>query len=347
MEYSAQMIADYLKGEVEGDGKTMIRGFGKIEEARQGELTFLSNPAYTKYVYTTQASAILVNRDFVLEKQVKPVLIRVDNAYEALAKLLTLVEQSKPKPAGIHSLAFLEENVHTGKDIYVGPFAYIGKNVKIGDKVHIYPHVYIGDNVTIGDETIIYPGARIYQDTLIGKKCILHAGCVIGSDGFGFAPTGSNYEKIPQIGIVELEDHVEIGSNTTIDRATMGHTLIKKGVKLDNLIQIGHNVEIGENTVMAAQTGIAGSAKIGKDCMFGGQVGISGHLQVADGVKIAAKTGVPGTVKKENIILEGIPSMPIRQFQRSVFYIKQLPEMYQKIRELENKMKGLSHKKED
>jgi len=342
MKYTVQMIAEYLKGEVEGDGNRVLTGFGKIEEARPGELTFLSNPVYTKYVYTTEASAILVNKNFKPEKPVQPALIRVDDPYESLATLLTLVEQNKPKPVGIHSLAFLEENVQTGNDIYIGPFAYVGQNVKIGNKVRIYPHVYVGENVKIGDGTLIYAGSRIYQNTIIGKNCILHAGCVIGSDGFGFAPAGSKYEKIPQIGIVELEDNVEVGSNTTIDRATMGHTLIKKGVKLDNLIQIGHNVVLGDNTVIAAQTGIAGSTKVGKNCMFGGQVGISGHLQVADGVKIAAKTGIPSTVKEENMILEGIPAMPKIQFQRSVIYLKRLPDLYKRINELEKKLKKLT-----
>ncbi len=343
MEYTVQMIAEYLNGEVEGDGSRVLTGFGKIEEARPGELTFLSNPAYTKYVYTTEASAVLINRDFKLEKPVRPTLIRVDNAYEALARLLTLVEQNKQKPAGIHALAFLEESVQTGSDVYIGPFAYAGQNVKIGNNVHIYPHVYIGDNVKIGEGTVIYAGVRIYQGTIIGKNCILHAGCVIGADGFGFAPTADNkYEKIPQIGIVELEDNVEVGANTTIDRATMGRTLIKEGVKLDNLIQIAHNVLLGDNTVIAALTGIAGSAKVGKGCMIGGQVGISGHITIADGVKIAAKSGVHTRVKEENKVLEGVPAVPIREFQRSVFYIKQLPEIYQKIRDLEKKVEDLS-----
>ncbi len=344
MEYTVQMIAEYLQGEVEGDGSRVLTGFGKIEEAREGELTFLSNPVYTKYVYTTHASAILVGRDFKPDKPVAPALIRVDDPYKSLARLLTLVEQNKPKPTGIHSLAFLEEDVQTGSDVYIGPFAFIGKNATLGDRVQIYPHVYIGENVKIGEGTIIYPGVKIYQNSIIGKNCVLHAGSVIGSDGFGFAPAGSEYEKIPQIGIVELEDNVEIGSNTTIDRATMGRTLIKKGVKLDNLIQIGHNVEVGESTVMAAQTGIAGSTKIGKNCMFGGQVGISGHLHLAGGVKAAAKTGIHTSVKEENTILGGIPAMPFRQFQKTVVYIKQLPDLYQKVRELEKKLKELSGK---
>ncbi len=343
MEYTVQMIADLLKGEVVGDGDQMLHGFGKIEEAKRGELTFLSNPAYTKYVYTTQATAILVNRDFVPDKPVIPALIHVDNAYESLAKLLTLVEQNKVVPAEIHTLAYLEDGVHTGEDVYIGPFAYVGKNVNIGKNVRIYPHVYVGDDVRIGEGSVLYPGVKIYPECVIGNHCILHAGSVIGSDGFGFAPTtGNEYEKIPQIGIVELEDDVEIGANVTIDRATMGRTLIKRGVKLDNLIQIGHNVEVGEHTVIAAQTGIAGSTKVGKDCMFGGQVGISGHLRIADGVKIAAKTGVPSSVKKENLIIEGIPAMPKLDYQRSFIYFKKLPELVRRLDELERKLENKS-----
>ena len=341
MEYTVQMVADYLQGEVEGDGSRVLKGFGKIEEAKEGELTFLSNPAYTRYIYTTGATAVLVNRDFVPEHPVKAALIRVDNAYEALARLLHLVEGEKSVPAGVHSLAFVEENVTLGKDVYIGPYAVVEKRTVLGDGVRIYPHVFIGEGVRIGEGTVIYPGVKIYHDCVIGKNCIIHAGSVIGADGFGFAPTGEEYEKIPQIGIVEMEDNVEVGANVTIDRATIGRTLIKKGVKIDNLIQIGHNVEVGERTVMAAQTGIAGSTKIGKDCMFGGQVGISGHLRVADGVKIAAKTGVPGNIKKENEILEGIPAMPIRAFQRSVVYFRKFPELVKRIEELEKKIAEL------
>jgi len=335
------MVADYLQGEVEGDGSRVLRGFGKIEEAKEGELTFLSNPAYTKYIYTTGATAVLVNRDFVPEKPVKAALIRVDNAYESLARLLKLVEGEKHVPAGIHSLAFVEEGVQTGREVYIGPYAVVEKKAMLADGVRIYPHVFIGEGVRIGEGTVIYPGVKIYHDCVIGKNCVIHAGSVIGADGFGFAPTGEEYEKIPQIGIVEMEDNVEVGANVTIDRATIGRTLIKKGAKIDNLIQIGHNVEVGERTVMAAQTGIAGSTKIGKNCMFGGQVGISGHLSVADGVKIAAKTGVHTNLKEENGAYMGIPVMPIRDFQRSSVYFRHFPELVKRIDALEKKLAGL------
>jgi UDP-3-O-[3-hydroxymyristoyl] glucosamine N-acyltransferase len=342
MEYTVQNVADYLQGEVEGDGSRVLRGFGKIEEAREGELTFLSNPAYTKYIYTTGASAVLVNRDFVPDKPVSAALIRVDNAYEALARLMKLVEGEKSMPAGIHSLAFVDEGVTLGKEVYIGPYAVVEKGAVLADGVRIFPHVFIGEGVKIGEGTVIHPGVKIYHGCVIGRKCVIHASTVIGADGFGFAPTGEEYEKIPQIGIVEIEDDVEIGANVTIDRATIGRTLIRKGVKIDNLIQIGHNVEVGERTVMAAQTGIAGSSKIGKDCMFGGQVGISGHLRVADGVKIAAKSGVHNSIKKENAILEGIPVMPIRDFQRSAVYFKRLPDLVKRIDELEKKIREIN-----
>jgi len=342
MEYTVQMVADYLQGEVEGDGSRVLKGFGKIEEAKEGELTFLSNPVYTKFIYTTGASAVLVNRDFVPDKPVGAALIRVDNAYEALARLLKLVEGEKSMPEGIHPMAFVDEGVTTGKGVYVGPYAVVEKGVSLGERVRIYPHVYLGEGVRIGEGTVIYPGVKIYHGCVIGKNCVIHAGSVIGADGFGFAPTGEEYEKIPQIGIVELEDDVEIGANVTIDRATIGRTLIKKGVKIDNLIQIGHNVEVGERTVMAAQTGIAGSTKVGKDCMFGGQVGIAGHIQLADGTKVAAKTGIHSSVREEGSIVAGIPALPFRNFQRSTVYYKRLPELAKRIDELEKKLKELS-----
>ncbi len=342
MEYTVQMVADYLQGEVEGDGSRVLKGFGKIEEAKEGELTFLSNPAYTKFIYTTGASAVLVNRDFVPDKPVRAALIRVDNAYESLARLMKLMEGEKSMPKGIHSLAVVDESVDTGKEVYIGPYAVIEKGAVLEDGVQVFPHVFIGEGVRIGAGSVIHPGVKIYHGCVLGKKCVIHAGSVIGADGFGFAPTGEEYEKIPQIGIVEIEDDVEIGANVTIDRATIGRTLIRKGVKLDNLIQIGHNVEIGERTVMAAQTGIAGSTKIGKDCMFGGQVGISGHLKVSDGVKIAAKTGVHNSIKQQNAILEGIPAMPIRDFQRSAVYFKRLPDLVKRIDELEKKLKEIT-----
>ncbi len=341
MEYTVQMVADYLQGEVEGDGARVLRGFGKIEEAKEGELTFLSNPSYTKYIYTTGASAVLVNRDFVPEKPVAAALIRVDNAYEALARLMKLVEGQKSVPSGIHSLAFLEESAKVGENVYIGPYTVIGKEVVVEDDVRIFPQVYLGEGVRIGKGTVIYPGVKIYHGCIIGRNCVIHAGSVIGADGFGFAPTGEEYEKIPQIGIVEIEDDVEIGANVTIDRATIGRTLIRKGVKIDNLIQIGHNVEVGERTVMAALTGIAGSTKIGRDCMFGGQVGIAGHLKIADGAKAAAKTGIHSSLRKEGTIVAGIPAIPFQNFQKSAVYYKRLPELAKRIEELEKKIREI------
>ncbi len=342
MEYTVQMVADYLQGTVEGDGSRVLRGFGKIEEAKEGELTFLSNPSYTKYIYTTGASAVLVNRDFVPEKPIAAALIRVDNAYEALARLMKLVEGEKSVPAGIHSLAFLGESAKVGENVYVGPYAVVEKEAVLEEDVRIYPHVFIGEGVRIGKGTVIYPGVKIYHGCVIGRNCVIHAGAVIGADGFGFAPTGEEYAKIPQIGIVEIEDNVEIGANVTIDRATIGRTLIRKGVKIDNLIQIGHNVEVGERTVMAALTGIAGSTKIGRDCMFGGQVGIAGHIKIADGVKVAAKTGIHSPIRKEGSIVGGIPAMPFQNFQKSAVYYKRLPDLVKRIDELEKKVGDLS-----
>ncbi|NOY37982.1 MAG: UDP-3-O-(3-hydroxymyristoyl)glucosamine N-acyltransferase [Chlorobi bacterium] len=336
MEYTIKMIADFLGGTIEGNPDKIIRGFAKIEEGKEGDLTFLANPAYTRFIFTTGASAVIVNRDFKPDKKIGATLIRVDNAYEALAQLLTFQEQQKEKPKGIHKLAFLDQGVHVGEDAFIGAFAFVGKNVTLGNNVIIYPQVYVGDHVTIGEGTVLHPGVRIYHDCRIGKNCIVHAGTVIGSDGFGFAPkSDKNYRKIPQVGKVILEDDVEIGANVTIDRATMGATVIHHGVKLDNLIQVAHNVEIGKNTVMAAQTGIAGSTKIGSNCMFGGQVGISGHLHIADGVKIAAKTGVPSTIKKENMIIEGIPALPRLEFQRSFICFKRLPDLVKRLEKLE------------
>ena len=337
MEFTVKMIAEYLGGTVEGNPETRVSGFAKIEEGKEGDLTFLANPAYAKYIYTTGASAVLVNKDFKPDKPVQASLIRVDNAYEALAQLLDLQEQNNPQPTGVHELAFVSDGVGVPEDAFIGAFAYIGSGVTLGKGVRIYPQVYVGDGVTIEEGSILYPGVRIYHDCKIGKNCIIHAGTVVGSDGFGFAAkSDKNYRKIPQIGNVILEDDVEIGANVTIDRATMGSTIIRRGVKLDNMIQVAHNVEVGENTVMAAQTGIAGSTKIGKNCMFGGQVGISGHLSIADGVKIAAKTGVPSTIKKENLIIEGIPAMPRLDFQRSFIYFKRLPDLVKRLERLED-----------
>ena len=297
MEFSAQQIAGFLKGTIEGDPEVKVCSFSKIEEGKPGTLTFLANLKYAHHIYNTHASIVLVNNDFKPEHPVKATLIKVPNAYAALAMLLNLVEQSKKAKVGIGSTAFVATSATLGDNCYIGNFAYIGDNAKIGNNCQIYPHAYIGDNVEIDDNCVIYPNVTIYEGCKIGNKCILHAGCVIGSDGFGFAPEGETYKKIPQLGNVIIEDNVEIGANTTIDRAVMDSTIIRKGVKLDNLVQIAHNVEVGENTVMAAQVGIAGSVKIGKHCMFGGQVGLAGHIHIADHVVFGAQAGVISDVK--------------------------------------------------
>ncbi len=340
MEFTVQQIADYLNGVVEGDGSVKVSELSKIEEGRSGTLTFLSNPKYTQYIYSTQASACLVNRDFVLEKEVATTLIRVDNAYECLAKLLTLVDSVKPKKQGISAKSDISESAKIGDNVYVGAFVVIGDGVVIGDNVQIYPNTFIDDNVVVGDGTVIYAGVKIYDGCRIGARCVLHAGAVVGSDGFGHAPDAEgHYHKIPQVGNVVIEDDVELGANTTIDRATMGSTVIRRGVKIDNLVQVAHNVEIGEDTVIAAQSGIAGSTKIGKRCMLGGQVGISGHITIADGSIFGAQSGVPSNIKEPNQIWQGYPVMPIMGFRRLTVLQKQLPDLSRRVHELEKKMK--------
>jgi UDP-3-O-[3-hydroxymyristoyl] glucosamine N-acyltransferase len=343
MEFTAKIIADFLQGTVEGNPEALVSTVAKIEEGKPGALSFLSNPKYSKYLYSTQSSIVLVNNDFVLEQSVSTTLIRVSNAYEGFAKLLNLVAASQKGKVGIHAQACIEESATVGSNVYVGAFAYIGENVKLGDGVQVYPHAYIGDNVTVANKSIIYAGAKIYNDCVIGLNCVIHAGAVVGSDGFGFAPQADGtFQKIPQIGNVILEDNVEVGANATIDRATMGSTIIRKGVKLDNLIQVAHNVEIGENTVMAAQSGIAGSTKIGRNCMLGGQVGISGHISIADGVKLSAQTGVANNLKTPNEILIGSPAINSRIFSRSFVLFKNLPEMRKDIDNIKRLLEELT-----
>ena len=335
-----QQIADYLKGTVEGDGALKVSELSKIEEGRPGTLTFLSNPKYTQYIYTTQASACLVNKDFVAEQSLTTTLIRVDNAYECLAKLLTLVDSFKPKKQGISAKSDIHETAKLGENVYVGAFVVIGANVVIGNNVKIYANTVIDDNVVVGDDSVIYAGVKIYEGCRIGKRCVLHAGVVVGSDGFGHAPDAEGrYHKIPQIGNVVIEDDVELGANTTVDRATMGSTIIRRGVKLDNLVQVAHNVEIGEDTVIAAQSGIAGSTKIGKHCMFGGQVGVAGHITIADGSIFGGKSGVTSTIKEPNKVWQGYPVMPIMGFRKLNVLQKQLPDLAHKIYDLEKKIK--------
>jgi len=342
MEFTAAAIAEFLKGEITGDPEIKVNTIAKIEEGHKGALSFLANPKYEHFLYSTESSVVLVNRDFKPSAPVKATLIRVSNAYESFASLMTLVDQSRPKKKGIHPTAVIEKSATVGVDAYIGAFVYIGENCVIGDKCSIYPHVYVGDNTKIGDECLIFSGVNIYHECIIGNKCTIHAGSVIGSDGFGFAPQSeTEFMKIPQLGNVILEDHVEIGANVAIDRATMGSTIIRRGVKLDNLIQIGHNVEIGENTVMAGQTGIAGSARIGKNCMVGGQVGIAGHLKVADNTKIGAQAGIAGDIREENQIVIGSPAIDHRNFLKSSVVFKKLPEIKSKIDYLEQELEFL------
>ncbi|MDX9942414.1 MAG: UDP-3-O-(3-hydroxymyristoyl)glucosamine N-acyltransferase [Bacteroidales bacterium] len=344
MEFSASQIAGLLNGTIEGNPAVRVSQFSKIEEAGPNALTFLANPAYTPYIYKTSAALVLVSNDFVAEHPLQCTLIRVADPYSALATLLELYKKQSPQKSGISSMAFIASNASLGAGAYAGEFAYIGENVKTGKNVRIYPHCYIGDNVTIGDDTTLYSGVRIYEDCRIGNGCTVHSNAVIGADGFGFAPqSDNNYQKVAQIGNVIIEDHVEIGAGTTIDRATMGSTLIKKGVKLDNLIQVAHNVVIGENTVIAAQTGIAGSSRVGRNCMIGGQVGISGHLTIGDEVKIAAQTGVSSSIKNEQIIM-GSPAMDAGKFRKSFIYFRNLETLVKRLDELEKTVKSFQEK---
>lgn len=340
MEFTAQAIAEFLEGTIEGDPTVKVNAVAKIEEGKSGALSFLSNPKYSKYIYTTEASIVLINSDFILENPVKSTLIRVPDAYEAFAKLLRMVDaQNSKKPQGIHPRAFVESSSQIHETVYVGPLAYVGANSSLAQGVQVHPNAYIGNNVTIGANTMIYGGAYVGDGCVVGNNCEIHMGAVLGSDGFGYAPQpNGSYEKIPQMGNVVVEDNVSIGANTTIDRATMGSTIIRKGVKLDNLIQVAHNVEIGENTVIAAQTGIAGSSKIGKNCMFAGQVGVAGHITIADGVKLLAQAGVPNHIKEPNEILMGTPTMNARNYSRSYVHFKNLPEIVKEIGELKKKM---------
>lgn len=340
MEFTAKQIAGFINGEIVGDENISVNTFSKIEEGKPGSLTFLSNPKYTNYIYSTEASIVLVSKSFVPEREVKATMVKVDNPYDALARLLMMYESAKPKKKGIDSLAFISPSAKLGDNVYVGPFAYIGENAVIGDDVKIYPHAFVGDNVKVGDNTLIYQNVNIYSECRIGENCVLHAGCVIGADGFGFAPTEEGYEKIPQIGNVVLEDNVEIGANTCIDRATMGSTILHKGVKIDNLVQIAHNDEIGANTVIAAQTGVAGSTKIGEWCMFGGQVGVAGHITVGNKVNVGAQTGI-NSHAEGNQTLMGYPAMSYRDFMKTSVLQRKLPDMYRKMDMLEKELKSI------
>jgi len=337
MKVTTKKIAELLNGELVGRGDVLIHELAKIEEAGEGAITFLANPRYTPHVYTTRASAIVVSRQFHPEKPVKAVLIKVDDPYRAFTELLEWYHEAVTQKTGIEQPSFIHATAQVGENVYVGAFAYVDEKARIGRNVKIYPHVYVGANVEIGDDTVLYPGVKIYHDCRIGRRCIIHAGAVIGSDGFGFAPDEGGYKKIPQVGNVIIEDEVEIGANTTIDRATMGSTIIRRGVKLDNQIQVGHNVEIGENTVIAAQTGISGSSKIGRNCQLGGQVGVAGHLRIGNNVKVAAKSGITRNTQ-DNEILFGAPAVPAEQFKKMFILFKKLPELYDDIQALKRKI---------
>jgi len=345
MEFTAEIIAQLLNGTVEGNPGAKVNTIAKIEEGHEGALSFLANPKYEHHIYTTASSIVLVRNNFKPSREVKATLIRVEDPYQSVAKLLAIYQQAKPVKKGIHPSAVIEDSASLGKDIYIGPCTVISENAVIGEGTSINAQAYIGEGVTIGKNCVLYPGVRVYHDCIIGDNCILHAGVVIGADGFGFAPAaGSDYLKVPQIGNVVLEDNVEVGANTCIDRATMGSTLIKHGVKLDNLVQVGHNVVIDENTVIAAQTGIAGSARVGRNCMIGGQVGIVGHLTVADGCMIGAQTGVIGSVKEENAMLFGTPALDKRKYIKSYAYFVRLPELNSRVEEMEKNVELLKNK---
>lgn len=345
MEFTAQQIAELIKGRVEGDKDAKVSSFAKIEEGHEGAISFLSNKKYLHYIYETKSSVVLVDESLALEKNVNCTLIRVKSAYEAVAQLLQLYESMKPRKRGISDLAFIYPTATIGKDCYIGPFAYVGPKCVIGDNSIIHPHAALGDNVIVGKNTEIHSNAVIYHDCKVGNRCILHAGCVIGADGFGFAPSENGYDKIPQIGIVTIEDDVEIGANTCVDRSTMGSTFIRNGVKLDNLVQIAHNTDIGANTVMSSQVGVAGSTKVGEWCMFGGQVGISGHITIGNKVMLGAQSGVPGSIKDGQQLI-GTPPMEMRSYFKSQAIFRRLPEMYNEINKLRKEIEELKANKE-
>ena len=335
MKFTAAQIAVILEGEVEGNSEIEVSKLSKIEEGGPGSLSFLANPKYTQFIYTTKASIVIVNKIFKAEKEIHSTLIRVEDAYKSFSKLLEYYNQVKMNKTGIESPVFISKSATYGENIYIGAFAYLGENIKIGNNTKIYPNVYIGDNVVIGDNVILFSGAKIYSDTLIGDNCVIHSCAILGADGFGFAPNEQGeFIKVPQTGNVVIEDNVDVGAATSIDRATLGSTIIRKGVKLDNHIQIAHNVEIGKNTVIAAQTGIAGSAKIGENCMIGGQVGIVGHITIGNNVKIQAQSGIGRNVK-DNETLQGSPALPYSDYNKSYVHFKNLPKTMNRINILE------------
>ncbi len=340
MEFTASQIANLLEGEVEGNPEIAVHKLAKIEEGVKGSLTFLANPKYTPYIYSTEASITIVNKDFVPEQQLSTTLIKVEDAYKSFSKLLEYYNQVKFNKTGLEQPVFVSDTAVYGNDFYLGAFSYLGNNVHIGNNVKIYPNVYIGDNVTIGDDVVVFAGAKIYSESVIGNHCVIHSGAIIGADGFGFTPDANGeYSKVPQTGNVILEDHVDVGAGTTIDRATLGSTILRRGVKLDNQIQIAHNVEIGENTAIAAQTGVAGSTKIGKNCLIGGQVGIVGHITIGDRVKIQAQSGIGRNVKDDEV-LQGSPALNYGDYNKSYVHFKNLPKIVNKINEIDKGNNG-------
>jgi UDP-3-O-[3-hydroxymyristoyl] glucosamine N-acyltransferase len=339
MKFTAEQIAGILEGEVVGNPNAEVSRLSKIEEGTEGSLTFLANPKYINYIYETKASVTIVNNTFIPENEISTTLIKVEDAYAAFSKILEFYNQVKHNKVGIEIPCVLSESAKHGDNFYLGSFSYIGENVIMGNNVKIYPNSFIGDNVRIGDNTIVFAGAKIYSETEIGNNCTIHSGVIVGADGFGFVPDEQGiYNKIPQIGNVIIEDNVDIGASTTIDRATLGSTIIRKGVKLDNQIQVAHNVEIGENTVIAAQTGIAGSTKIGKNCMIGGQVGIAGHLVIGNNVRIQAQSGVAKNIK-DSEVLQGSPAFGYSDFSKSYVHFKNFPKIIAEIEELKKTIK--------
>ena len=340
MNFTAKQIAEILNGEIIGNPDVEVHTLSKIETAVKGSLTFLANPKYTPFIYTTQASITIIGQDFIADHKIETTLIKVENAYSSFSKLLEYYNHIKNNKSGIESPVFISESATYGEGVYIGAFSHIGENVVIGDHVKIYPNTFIGDNVTIGSHTTLFSGVKVYSDCVIGAHCYINSAAVIGADGFGFSPDNTGaYQKVPQIGNVIIEDHVDIGAATTIDRATLGSTLIKKGVKLDNQIQVAHNVVIGENTVIAAQTGIAGSAKIGTNCQIGGQVGIAGHIEIGNNVKIQAQSGIAHTIK-DNEVLQGTPAFSFRDYYKSYIHFKNLPTIVKTVDALEKTLKS-------
>lgn len=338
MKFTAEQIAGILEGEVVGNPNAEVSKLSKIEEGDEGSLTFLANPKYINYIYTTKATVTIVNDSFIPEQEINTTLIKVEDAYAAFSKLLHFYNQVKLNKTGVEPQSFMSEGTKHGENLYLGSFSYIGQNVVLGNNVKIYPNSFIGDNVVIGNDVCVFAGAKIYSETVIGNNCIIHSGVIIGADGFGFAPNEEGeYDKVPQIGNVIIEDNVDIGANTTIDRATLGSTIIRKGVKLDNQIQIAHNVEIGKNTVIAAQTGVAGSTKIGENCMIGGQVGIVGHLTIGNNVRVQAQSGVTRNVK-DGEILQGSPSFNLNDYIKSYVHFKNLPKIVAEVEELKKQI---------